>query len=185
MLMKHSLIKLLTFRIVVLLLTTVTIGCSQKHSRLTNNSTHNSSSQNPSSHSASSQQNINPNRRQAIKQLDAFFQRWIGVPYAIGGLSRAGVDCSGWAKLAYANAFGKRLPRTTARQVTTGNWIARSNLQWGDLVFFKTGVKVRHVGIYIGNDQFMHASTSVGVTVSKLSNPYWHSRYWMARRHNF
>lgn len=145
----------------------------------------------PSSEKADSKRDLNTafnsiaHKRQSINKLDLFFQHWVGVPYVIGGLSRAGVDCSGWVYMAYAKAFGKRLPRTTAQQVKTGNWVSRSHLQYGDLVFFKTGVKIRHVGIYIGDDKFMHASTSVGVTVSKLSNPYWHSRYWMARRHKF
>jgi len=63
-----------------------------------------------------------------------------------------------------------------------GKSISRKELKAGDLVFFKTGWLTKHVGIYIAGDKFLHASTSKGVTISYLTNAYWQSKYWKARR---
>ena len=66
----------------------------------------------------------------------------------------------------------------------TGNQVSPRQMQPGDLVFFKTGLKKRHVGIYVKNGAFMHVSSSRGVMLSKLDNPYWSDAFWMARRLN-
>lgn len=107
---------------------------------------------------------------------------WRGVPYRLGGASRRGIDCSAFVMLTYRDLFGLALPRVTAAQAWLGHAVAREALRPGDLVFFKTGWKQRHVGIYIGDGRFLHASSSVGVTVSSLRNPYWAGHYWRARR---
>ena len=74
------------------------------------------------------------------------------------------------------------LPRTTLQQAEIGSRIDRSELQPGDLVFFKTGKYSRHVGIYIGNESFLHSGETLGVSITPLSNPYWRKRFWQARR---
>ncbi|TKG10403.1 C40 family peptidase, partial [Vibrio lentus] len=74
------------------------------------------------------------------------------------------------------------LPRTTKDQSQQGKEIAYEQAISGDLVFFKTSPKVRHVGVYLGNKQFLHASTSKGVIISRLDNPYWASKFWHFRR---
>ncbi|MDY6891730.1 MAG: NlpC/P60 family protein [Pseudomonadota bacterium] len=122
---------------------------------------------------------LNHPRRQ---QLLAHYSQWAGTPYRYGGQGRSGVDCSGFIQRVYAQLDGTRLPRTTEQQAGVGTEVARSQLQPADLVFFKTGWKQRHVGIYIGNGEFIHASTSQGVTISHLDNPYWRNAWWMARR---
>lgn len=116
------------------------------------------------------------------KKLYQQYNQWKGVKYKYGGLSKAGVDCSGLVYATYREKLGVSLPRTTKLQSKVGKAIQRSDLRSGDLVFFKTGFKVRHVGIYIENDKFLHASTKKGVMISKLSDYYWKDRYWHARR---
>ncbi len=107
---------------------------------------------------------------------------WRGVPYREGGLSKRGVDCSGFVYLTYGSRFGIRLPRTTRAQAAVGRPVSQRELRPGDLVFFHTKWKTNHVGIYLGNGQFIHASTSRGVMASDLSNPYWRKAYWKAVR---
>jgi cell wall-associated NlpC family hydrolase len=104
------------------------------------------------------------------------------VPYRMGGNSRAGVDCSALVQLAYLNAFSRNLPRTTEDQVRVGAEVRAGDERSGDLIFFKTGFWSRHVGIYLGDGRFMHASASKGVMISSLSEPYWQARYWKAKR---
>ncbi|MEZ8101657.1 NlpC/P60 family protein [Vibrio bivalvicida] len=110
------------------------------------------------------------------------YRVWKGAPYRLGGTTVSGVDCSAFVQTTYKDALGMQLPRTTLDQVTLGQQIGYSEASVGDLVFFKTAPKVRHVGVYIGNKQFMHASTSKGVIISRLDNPYWASKYWHFRR---
>lgn len=112
----------------------------------------------------------------------AYYRKWAGVPYRYGGTGRNGIDCSAFVRQAMAAVRGLRLPRTTRAQVRRGHPVARGQLRVGDLVFFKTGRGSRHVGIYIGNGRFMHVSSSVGVTISRLDNMYWRRHYWTARR---
>lgn len=116
------------------------------------------------------------------KKLYQQYDQWQGVKYKLGGLNKSGVDCSGLVYTTYLGNFGVALPRTTKLQTQVGKEIPRKQLRAGDLVFFKTGFKVRHVGIYIENDKFLHASTKRGVMISKLSDYYWKDRYWHARR---
>lgn len=110
------------------------------------------------------------------------FFHWKGTPYRLGGDSKRGIDCSALVKNVYRDSFNLTLPRTTETQVKKGYLVYKDQLQVGDLVFFKTGWSTRHVGIYMGNNQFMHASTSKGVITSSLDNVYWKEKYWQARR---
>ncbi|MCW8879339.1 MAG: NlpC/P60 family protein [Kangiellaceae bacterium] len=123
-----------------------------------------------------------PEEAQSQQGLQSFYRRWKGTPYKYGGLSSRGVDCSGFVFLAYKDVFNFSLPRMTRHQLRYGQRIEKSELQAGDLVFFKTSKKVWHVGIYIGDNRFIHASTSKGVITSNLDNPYWNSKYRVARR---
>ena len=109
-------------------------------------------------------------------------REWKGVKYKDNGLSKKGVDCSGLVHLTFRDKFGRNIPRTTSRLLKSGKAISKKNLRPGDLVFFKTGFKKRHVGIYVEKKKFLHASTSRGVTISRLDNVYWKAHYWQARR---
>jgi len=107
----------------------------------------------------------------------------MGTKYMRGGTTARGFDCSGFIGYVYKKV-GVQLPRTSAGMYGTGNSVKKSNLKAGDLVFFNTSGKgVSHVGIYIGNGKFAHSSSSKGVSVSKLNDPYyWGSKYIGAKR---
>lgn len=107
---------------------------------------------------------------------------WEGTPHRLGGNSRRGIDCSGLVVRIYDDLFGYRLPRTTAALAQTGQPAARSALRPGDLVFFRIAPGKSHVGIYLGQGEFAHASTRRGVSIARLDAPYWRSVFWTARR---
>jgi cell wall-associated NlpC family hydrolase len=109
-------------------------------------------------------------------------EAWRGVPYRKGGLSKEGIDCSGFVYVTFFSEFGVRIPRTTRLQAAAGKNVTVRRLSAGDLVFFRTGIKGRHVGIYIDEQLFVHASTSGGVMLSRLGDAYWDRRYWKAVR---
>jgi peptidoglycan endopeptidase LytE len=103
----------------------------------------------------------------------------IGTPYKWGGTTTAGFDCSGFIYYVFQRSQGITLPRTTTLQYANIG-LSVSSLSPGDLVFFDTTsgrTGISHNGIYIGNGQFIHASTSKGVMISDLSNSYWKQRY--------
>jgi peptidoglycan DL-endopeptidase LytE len=107
---------------------------------------------------------------------------FLGAPYRLGGSSVTGIDCSGFVKKIY-QFFNIDLPRTAFEQSHVGMRIARSELTEGDLIFFNTRKKVGHVGIYIGNNQFVHAaSRKKGVRVDDLNTPYYDRRFIRAVR---
>lgn len=109
-------------------------------------------------------------------------ERWLGTPYRLGGTTRRGIDCSALVQRVFAEAFGLELPRTTTQQVREGESVSRDALRPGDLVFFQPPGYYHHVGIYVGQGRFLHASTSRGVKISSLDNRYWRHYYWQARR---
>lgn len=112
------------------------------------------------------------------------YQEWKGTPYRFGGQNKQGVDCSAFVQSVFWQALEKSLPRTTEHQSKVGYKVSLAEADSGDLVFFKTSFKSRHVGIYLGELHFMHASTSKGVIISRLDNPYWSSVFWQIRRIN-
>lgn len=109
--------------------------------------------------------------------------KMMGVSYKLGGMDESGIDCSAYTMLVYKNSIGKLLPRSSAEQYKTGSVVETADLKFGDLVFFDTtGEPASHVGIYLGDDLFAHASVSLGVTISSLESSYFKQRYNGARR---
>lgn len=110
------------------------------------------------------------------------YDQWKSVRYKAGGMSRDGVDCSGFVFLTYDVRLGVKLPRSTDEQSTLGRPVATADLMPGDLVFFRTGKAQRHVGIYLEDGKFLHASTEKGVMISRMDDPYWAKTYWKSVR---
>ncbi|UOP05694.2 C40 family peptidase [Conchiformibius kuhniae] len=109
----------------------------------------------------------------------------LGVAYRFGGTSpRTGFDCSGFMQHIFRKAFAVNLPRTSAQQAQVGAHVSRSNLQPGDMVFFRTsGRRISHVGMYVGNNRFIHAPRSgKRIEITNLGSKYWSARYATARR---
>lgn len=119
-----------------------------------------------------------------IASLNDQLRYWHGTPYRYGGMNRRGIDCSGFVLTTFRDKFEMQLPRETRQQAKIGTEIDKEDLLPGDLVFFKTGSGESglHVGIYDTDNQFIHASTSQGVTRSSLDNVYWRKKFWQARR---
>lgn len=137
---------------------------------------------------ASGERDFKKEKNPAIKPLDQSkmmreISRYMGVPYLHGGADQSGMDCSGYTMVVYKNSVGKLLPRTSADQAKAGHTVAFSDLKFGDLIFFNTtGEPASHVGIYLGDDLFAHASVSLGVTISSLQSSYYKSRFETSRR---
>lgn len=121
-------------------------------------------------------------RGRVLHGVTSSARRFIGVPYRMGGTTSRAFDCSGYVQRVF-KMNGINLPRTADVQYNVGNKVARGEEQPGDLVFFETYLPgPSHVGIYLGNGNFIHASSSRGVTISKLSNVYYRPRYLGAKR---
>lgn len=110
--------------------------------------------------------------------------KWIGTPYRYGGVTRSGVDCSGLVMELYREVYGIKLPRSSAAQQEFCVGISYKELAPGDLVFFATGrgSMVSHVGLYIGSDRMIHASSSRGVIESGLNEKYYQLTFHSAGR---
>lgn len=110
-------------------------------------------------------------------KLFNFVHDWIGTPYRFGGSSRKGIDCSAFTKQLYSDVFNLTIRRSSRDIFSMVNPVSKDDLKEGDLVFFKIhSRRISHVGIYLGNNRFAHAS-SRGVAISSLDDAYY-SRYF-------
>lgn len=114
--------------------------------------------------------------------LKEHYKEWEGVKYKLGGTSKKGIDCSGFVQKTFKEKLGIILPRTTIEQSKLGRKVSIKEIKTGDLVFFKTGHNVKHVGIYLKDGDFLHASTKIGVTISNLEEKYYISHFWKIQR---
>ncbi|MCS7000293.1 MAG: C40 family peptidase [Bacteroidota bacterium] len=119
------------------------------------------------------------------RKVMEFVMEWLGRPYRFGGTTEEGIDCSAFMQALFRTCTGALLPRTAQEQFAYGQPIERADqLQFGDLVFFHTRrhAWVSHVGIYLGDNLFAHASSRYGVTISSLESTYYRTRFLGGRR---
>lgn len=104
---------------------------------------------------------------------------WYGTPYSIGGSTMDGIDCSAFSRMLLDSVYGEEIPRTAQEQYDHCKHIKKDKLKEGDLVFFHTthGSYITHVGVYLQNNKFIHASSSRGVMISDLNDDYWRKTY--------
>lgn len=119
--------------------------------------------------------------------LYAFIDEWLYTPYLWAGTTKNGIDCSAFIQRLFSDVYKIRIPRTSVQQFFTQNverFTVRPELAKGDLVFFRTlpGTYVSHVGMYLDNNMFVNSSSSKGVSIASLNDPYWSSKYVGAGR---
>ena len=118
----------------------------------------------------------------ANQALYNYISDWWGTPYRMGGDTKRGIDCSAFVQGLMVSVYGVSLPRVAREQKNSCRSLSAAELQEGDLLFFNTRGGVSHVGVYLHNNYFVHASTSGGITISSLNESYWQRRYLGAGR---
>lgn len=157
---------------VMIVMTLALAGCHSKRAVVSDKS----SSEIATTPSTITPSQIVPSTDKQIEELIAEAREWIGTPYVYGGHSRKGTDCSGLIMELFLSVYNIKLPRSSAMQYEYADPVEYKELTPGDLVFFTTSKnanRVNHVGLYIGNDRMIHASSSRGVMESALSEKYW------------
>lgn len=124
-----------------------------------------------------------PEKDMGNKKLFHFIGEWYGVPYKFGGCEKNGVDCSCFANLLFKDVYGVKLERSSRDIYKMCDKIKTGELKEGDFVFFKMNSKdITHVGVYLSNNKFVHASTSKGVMVNDLNDTYYKKYFYSAGR---
>lgn len=119
--------------------------------------------------------NVHKLKNEYLYQL---INEWMGTPYAYGGASKRGIDCSSFAGLVMNEVYGKTLPRSSEEQAKVIKRKYERQLKEGDLVFFSFGSsRINHVGIYLQNGKFVHASTSKGIIISNLRDSWYYKAF--------
>jgi NlpC/P60 family len=115
-------------------------------------------------------------------RLLEFIEEWYGTRYLYGGSTHRGIDCSAFSGTLHAAVFGRTLPRIAQDQFLYSDRISKTRLTEGDLVFFNTRGGISHVGVYLANNKFVHASSSHGVMISDLNDSYYKRTFIAAGR---
>lgn len=118
-----------------------------------------------------------------LSRLKTHADKWLGTPYLWGGEGNGGIDCSAFTQNVWKTGFDFNLPRTAALQSSVGIRVFKYGIMPGDLVFFgETESAIDHVGIYMGNNEFINATSSEGVKYSNLDETFWRGKYQFAKR---
>ncbi len=126
--------------------------------------------------------NVKENKIENIK-LYSFVNDWYGVKYKYGGKTKKGVDCSSFVSSLYNDVYDKPLNGTAASMFYQCKTVSKNNLTEGDLVFFKIdNDNVSHIGVYLQNNKFVHASTKKGVMINDLDEPYYKKCFFKGGR---
>lgn len=118
-------------------------------------------------------------------KLYSFIDEWYGVPYKYGGKNKNGIDCSNFTSTLYSTVYSKSLTGTSSSIFGQCKVIAKSKLEEGDLVFFKIeGDNISHIGVYLQNNKFVHATTKKGVMIDDLDEAYYKKYFFKAGKFN-
>ncbi|MGI6320532.1 MAG: C40 family peptidase [Bacteroidales bacterium] len=119
------------------------------------------------------------------KALYSEIEKWLGTPHKLGGCDIKGVDCSCFVLQVYKNVYGIDLSRRSMDMINNVSIVSKNKLQEGDILFFIIGAanRISHVGIYLKENYFAHASSSKGVMISNLDESYWAKSFYKAGRH--
>ncbi len=114
-----------------------------------------------------------------VKNITTFqyIDGWLGTRYCMGGTTKRCIDCSAFTQSFYSALYNTTIPRTARNQYSAAHRVSKNELQEGDLLFFNTRGGISHVGVYLQNNKFVHATSSKGIMISDLSDSYWSKRY--------
>lgn len=173
----------------VLLLTALLFTSCHVHKKLPSSTTHPPTSGEPATSSVASLQakysallNVSKNDIQTIP-LYALIDEWYGTAYKYGGCNKSGIDCSNFAAIIYQEIYKKTIKGSSASIYNQCIPVNKSELKEGDLLFFKINKQtISHIGVYLQNNKFVHATTQKGVMINDLNEPYYLNYFYKAGR---
>ena len=155
---------------------------SHKDSTSDNNSSTNSSKSKKVKEKYATILKVDESKIDNVK-LYSFIDEWYGVPYKYGGKTKSGIDCSNFTSTLYSNIYSKTISGSSSSIFEQCKTISKSNLEEGDLVFFKIeGDKISHIGVYLQNNKFVHATTKKGVMIDDLDEAYYKKYFFKGGR---
>lgn len=155
---------------------------SHKDASTTNSSSTNASKSKKVKEKYATLLNVEEDKIENVK-LYSFIDEWYGVPYKYGGKNKSGIDCSNFTSTLYSNIYNKSLTGSSSSIFEQCKTISKNNLEEGDLVFFKIdGDKISHIGVYLQNNKFVHATTKKGVMIDDLDQAYYKKYFYKAGR---